>query len=68
MSAETLKLACELAGVWMVGMAAVLGLVVATVDRLNARIAELEEKLEAAEGRGVARKAPALPSRGVVAR
>jgi hypothetical protein len=51
-SIATLKLACELAGVWMAGMAAILAFVVATVDRLNARIAELETKLEAAQGGG----------------
>lgn len=49
-SIATLKLACELAGVWMAGMAAILAFVVSTVDRLNARIAELETKLEAAQG------------------
>ncbi|MDG3007457.1 hypothetical protein [Paludisphaera mucosa] len=49
-SITTLKLICELASVWMVGMVAILAFVVVTVDRLNVRIAELEDRIKVLGG------------------
>jgi hypothetical protein len=49
-SLTTLKVICELASVWMVGIVAIVGFVVVAVDRLNVRIAELEERVRVLSG------------------
>ena len=49
MSGMTTATAFELAAVAMGAMAVVVALLVATVDRLLTRVAELEERIEAAD-------------------
>ncbi len=61
-SLETMKLVCELASVWMVGIVAIVAFVVVAVDRLNVRIAELEERVRVLSGEP-ARPAPAPSAR-----
>ncbi|WP_165247127.1 hypothetical protein [Paludisphaera soli] len=61
-SLTTLKLVCELASVWMVGIVAIVAFVVVAVDRLNVRIAELEERIRVLSGEP-ARPTPAPAAR-----
>lgn len=50
MSATTARLICELASVWMVGIAGIMAFLVFTIDRLNRQVAELEARVRALGG------------------
>ena len=59
-TSATLKLAAELLLVGSLGLAALIALVLMTVDRLNVRVAQLEALLAARGGRFVVRHPPVV--------